>query len=168
MWSFCHVCCCKRLALTASQDKSLCYVVQVFLILLIPSCGSITVLQQQHGMSAVIVPEPCSYWPLGFSRSCGTHQSCTQEASHWLTADQVSLCDHLIGHWGIRYPRRPGHQTGHASFVATGLCLLSLWQQSDGPSAGSRGCRNGKTPAALVVQRTTLWPLQTLSFGHAP
>ena len=40
------------------------------------------------------------------------------------------------------------------AFVATGLCLLSLWQHRDGRS-------HGRPPATLVVLRTTLWPLQS-------
>lgn len=72
-----------------------------------------------------------SYWSVGLGCSCGRRQSPSQEASHWLTADQVSICDLLIGSYRIRYPIHLSHQTGHAIPAATGECLLLPWQSSD-------------------------------------
>lgn len=118
----------------ASQGKSLCIVLylayEVFLILLIPDCGLIRVLQQQLGMFAIIVPQSLvsqpwlQLWQPSKLHTGGVSLARSRSGIYLWPFD-----------WLLRYQLshrlRLDHQMGHASSVATGLCLLLLWQHYD-------------------------------------
>lgn len=107
----------------ASQGWSFCIVLylayEVFLIPLIPDCGLIRVLQQQLGMSAIVVPQSF-IGQSGLAAAVTAVKVVGREASHWLAADQVSICDHLIGCWGISCP------IGYVSAIRWDM--PALWQ----------------------------------------
>lgn len=149
MWPVYHACAYKRDVFIASVNLCFC-------ILGNPRCVFIPALQQHRIAPASIILERYPNWPISSDNCCGSLQ--VAHVGHLIgpVADQVSLCDHQIGQWGIRYPRSLGHQMGHTSFV---VFLLSLWQHPDGQQTASESCSHCKTSATFVLSRATLWPL---------
>lgn len=114
-----------------------------FWTLLISGCSLITHLQKQlahnHlfrvallllGQLWLQLWQPSKLHTRGSSLACSTS----------------GIFERVISCWVIRYPRRTGHHSEHASSVATGMCLLLPWQQTLKVCSQDAGCDTSVAP----------------------